>query len=255
MRPFRLVSMLACIWLAGLAILGTAEGRGLDLTIRLNGDSFVVGETIDLDLTLVNTGPAPVQIPDIGVQGIGHPVYTLTGPDYPGGTKFIQIPLHSHERPASARPPGRRAPPPRLRAIAPGQRLKTAFSVSRTITVDQPGDYTLAARLAHGNVDVAAAPVAFRILANTYLGASLALDGPANDRGFRIVWLGEGGDGRRIGEVLVVEHRPNWARSSAPACDRCANCQKTQLTPSRPGATTRAATRCSTGTAGGRARR
>lgn len=55
---------------------------------------------------------------------------------------------------------------------------------------------------------MAAPPVAFRILANTFLGAGLALDGPANDRRFRIVWLGGGGGGRRIGEALVVEHRP-----------------------------------------------
>ncbi len=190
------------------------------MRIGLNGDTFVVGETVDLDLTLVNAGAVPVQIPDIGVPGIGYPVYTLTGPDYPGGIRFIKIPLDEHERPPSARPPSPRAPPPRLREIAPGQVLETGVAVSRTITIDQPGSYTIAARLAYGGVDLAAGPLAFRLLANTFLDAGLALDSPARGSGCRVVWLGEGEGAHRVGEAWLVENRPDLGEIERPTLRR-----------------------------------
>src|SRR4051794_27193770 len=57
----------------------------MQLTLNLDQSHFWTGEEPNIDVTIRNNGPVPVEVPSIATQINRQPAYTLRGPSYPTG--------------------------------------------------------------------------------------------------------------------------------------------------------------------------
>src|SRR5947209_17712847 len=84
------------LWLVGCCLTAllppppaVAQRRpGVKLELRVPREQFLLGESISVEVRLVNTGAQAVDAPKLKNVQNTQPVYHLKGPSYPKGTTF-----------------------------------------------------------------------------------------------------------------------------------------------------------------------
>ncbi|NMO17212.1 hypothetical protein HPC49_13155 [Pyxidicoccus fallax] len=177
----------------------------MKLELQLPKDRFLAGESIDVDLRLTNTGPSSVEAPLLKDEANDFPVYTLTGPGFPQGETFSYRSVKWKE-PGSVPP----ATSPMVRSVRPGSSLAGGFRLQEWKPLDQPGRYTLQARIEWKGWTASSDPVSFTLEPAASMGAGLGVDAGVARRGpLRLVWLTQAAEGRALGQTLVYEKRPD----------------------------------------------
>lgn len=181
----------------------TKRRMPVKLEIRLPKQHFVLGEQIDVEARLTNTGDTAVEVPALASETNLQPIYRLTGPGLPAGGEEL-----------GGRSAARRAAhsdvKPELRTVAPGDTLEDGFALQTWHAVNLPGEYTLAARLEWGGWSAESEAVHFTVEANRFITAELAVDvGASSARLLRATWIGQTPSGGVVGQAFFYESRPD----------------------------------------------
>jgi hypothetical protein len=175
------------------------------LDLRVPRERFLLGESVSVELTLTNTGTAPVEVPKLRSTLNPQPAYRLTGPGFAEGAWFtyrgVKLPAAEREG-----PPGT----PETAILQPGEYLENGFKLDELHPLDRAGRYTLSARIEWGGWTAASQPAAFAMENSDFQQASLGVDlFVSSTRVLRVVWISRA-DGRRvIGETFLYEKRPD----------------------------------------------
>lgn len=181
--------------------------RTVKIHIDLKKHRYVVGESIDLDVEVINTSSSTVQVPDLSSPNNSEPRFLLRGPQYPQGVTFSRRSARLRGRAAGANEGA-----VELRPLAPGGTLEDGLSVEELQALRKPGQYTLTAQLDAGGFAAISETLTFTLEANAYLAASVSADAAVSTaRSPQAIWLGEGGGHRRIGTASFYEKRPDLA--------------------------------------------
>jgi hypothetical protein len=175
------------------------------LDLRVPRERFLLGEDVSVELTLTNTGTAPVAVPKLKSTLNPQPVYRLTGP---GLAEGVSLTYRDVKLPAAEREGGPETP--ETTTLGPGAFLETGFSLNQWQKLDRAGRYTLSARIDWGGWAAASQTVEFVMENAAYQQASLGVDlFSSSTRTLRVVWTSRA-DGRQvIGESFLYEKRPD----------------------------------------------
>jgi hypothetical protein len=168
-------------------------------------DRFLLGENVSVDLTLTNTGTAPVEVPKLQSTLNSQPVYRLAGPGFAAGVSFT---YRDAKLPAAERAGG--PVTPETRTLQPGEFLEDGFNLNEWKPLERAGRYTLSARIDWSGWAAASQPVTFEMENSDFQQAGLGVDlFGSSTRTLRVVWT-SGADGRHvIGESFLYEKRPD----------------------------------------------
>jgi hypothetical protein len=123
---------------------------GFDLRVSLQKHKYAIGEAIDLDVDIANTGSKAVLFPTLAEQAAPKPVLTIVRPDG-------QAIVHDMSTPA------RENKEYTLRNLQQGEWTGEALRLSEVAGVDQPGDYKITARFQWHEINLESAPITFRL--------------------------------------------------------------------------------------------
>jgi hypothetical protein len=175
------------------------------MDLHVSRESFLLGETVSIELTLTNTGTAPVEVPKLRSTLNTQPVYRLTGPGFPEGVSFTyrEVKLPPEEREGSFETP-------ETRMLQPGDFLETGFKLNEWKALERAGRYTLSARIDSGGWAAAAPPVTFVMERSNFREASIGVDLlSSSTRTLRAVWTCQADTRQVIGETFIYEKRPD----------------------------------------------
>lgn len=182
----------------------------MKLELSLPKNAFVLGEHIDVDVRVVNTGSEAVELPLPSSPSNSELTYTLGGPAYPESTTFSYRSVRSARRPAEAAPV--------VRTLEPGGLFEHGFRLGEWMTVTEPGAYTIEARLRWRGIDVRSERLTFQLEGHSFRSAGIGVDvGTGSGRAVRIAWLGSSKERQTIGSALVQEKRPDLGESQTQA--------------------------------------
>lgn len=130
----------------------------MEIALNLSRHEFLAGEDIELQVSLRNSGNAPVAVPNPFHATNWQPTYTVKGPGHPAGTTFS---FRSAVM-KSAAPQGDESTAVVLQ-LAPGEQIEEGVPLHRWIDLTVPGAYSVSARLKWRGIDASSAPVTLTI--------------------------------------------------------------------------------------------
>ena len=209
----------------GAALLCAAARQGADkepfseaagkakmrVELALEGDRFVVGESVDFQVRYINDGATLIEAPEPVWEVNWQPRFTLTGPLCPDGYEFS---------PRSAVLEDTRLEPdgiePALTKIAPGATFEQAIPLDRWVSLEEPGDYTLTAGLYWRDLQATSQPVAFRMESPSMQSVSIGCIIGSDMRLIDGAWLQKKGDHCQLFQLTYTEDRPDLGEMSRP---------------------------------------
>ena len=178
------------------------RAAGAKVTIQLNlaKNSFTVGEDIEVEVSVTNPGGQAIQIPDPFHRDNWQPVYTLTGPEFPGGKRFsFRSAVLGDSRPSPA------DVPLRMVTLAPGQTIDAEIPLQTWAPIRDPGSYQLTLAFDLASVKAASPPVQFTLHAHALASLSVGVDvGMAQMPGYWLEWLQQQSSGQSVYSALYV---------------------------------------------------
>ncbi len=165
----------------------------MEIELGLPKSGFLAGEDLTLQVTVRNTGAAPVRLPDPFHSFNWQPTYTVRGPGHPAGKTFS---FRSAVM-TSAAPTGDEAKAPMIE-LAPGASASSGVPLHQWVPLGVAGRYTVSAHLAWKGLDASSQPVAFEIEQPVPAGLQLVVD----EQGSRALWLHRGA----TRSLLVEQH-------------------------------------------------
>ena len=152
----------------------------MEIALNLTRHEFLAGEDIDLQVSLRNSGTAPVEVPNPFHSTNWQPTYTVQGPGYPSGVTFS---FRSAVM-KSAAPQGDESSAVLIQ-LAPGEQTEEGVPLHQWVDLSVPGAYSVTARLRWRSIDVSSAPVNLRIEQPSPVGAHFVRDQDES----RAIWL------------------------------------------------------------------
>ncbi len=177
----------------------------MKIELHLARATYVQGEQVNVDVSLINTGTGPVMAPLPGEPANWQPEYSLSGPGMSQPSAFsyrsVRFKNASHDGAKLV-----------VETLAPGKEFAHGFTLNEWQDLSKPGAYTLRCRLDWNGLKAEAQPLNFEIAANRFVGAAAAAaEGVAKSRDLSIAWLGEGAGGKskNIGRTIYILKRPD----------------------------------------------
>jgi hypothetical protein len=202
--------ILSCITGLGIALLGwcfefpdagaqVPRTMNVKISLEIPQESYLVSESIPVEMKLTNPGPSSIQVPDPTEPGNRRPIYSLAGPGYEKGTTFTY-------GSAIAKGTERGNVPLQLRRLAPGESVSDAFFLGSRVALKEPGEYRLSAQFDWEGVKTVSETRVFTLRPNAISTASLAMDMFADSvRSVRAVWIGQGAGTHQLGETVFYQ--------------------------------------------------
>lgn len=177
-------------------------------SLSLPRNTFVIGEAITLEQTIVNTSSAPLELPDPEQNVNWQPVYTLVGPT-PAQRRTID--LRSLVYGSQATPPAPASAA--LMTLDPGQSWIGGASVERLFKLHEAGSYELHAELTWGALALRTAPVTFTVRASDARATAIGMMTADASREFILLYA----DGGQIYRQPIFEQRPDLGEAKLHA--------------------------------------
>jgi hypothetical protein len=161
-----------------------SEARKVEIRLSLSKTAYVLSEDISLTVSVINSGSAPIEIPDPFYRDNWQPTYTLLGPAYPEGYTFSFRSAVLKDRTPEP------ASPAHLVKLSAGETLQKNVPLTDWVPINTPGNYQISAKLAWKDLASGSNVVEFRVGRSDVLFMSVGVDvGDASTPGDWVEWL------------------------------------------------------------------
>ena len=177
----------------------------MDIQLKLKQAHYVIGEEIELQVTLTNNTNAPFAVPHPGDMRNWEPSYKLTGPSYPEGAAFSK-------RSSMRGGPQQTFPEDQaeLITLAPGESVTAELYLEKMVTLNTAGEYHIAAHIKWKGQSAQALPLTFHLDLMKARWLSVGVDtGTARVSDVWAAWLHPGEGTQRLYEGMYTEIRPD----------------------------------------------